>query len=436
MAALAALSRAWFAAKEGGLCGREQARAWALREVWREERSSDYGMLSFVASRVRKTKDGAPAGDHPAPQSIGEFFERVDADPEWHPGKLAEGARRGRKRVLRGPKQTAIVAAAKRLKKQGDEPTYAAIVAACPTATLNPDTELPVDKRAVYNVFREACFDEGADDPWDNRPRLSRNALDDASRLRRWDFAKHMMSLSRRPQWYYDNLVWCDLCNSVLPRTQKKAQEMALARKGKKGWMSKGSQAQSQNLRGPKHHLKLNSSDTVRLWWAPILTRGKLHIEPLPDDFPGETPQGAEIMVAKVRAALNVRFPGGGRQPRVLFTDRGNGFYNAGSGAITDQYSASLKFHDLKAFFPKSAAVQPGQLQEVMLHETAVSWMRDRLTKTLPKRCWEEAPEAYRARLKACAAHINGTCDVEGLCRELPSRVKDLADREGDRLAK
>ena len=55
---------------------------------------------------------------------------------------------------------------------------------------------------------------------------------------------------------------------------------------------------------------------------------------------------------------------------------------------------------------------------------------------TLPKRCWEEAPEAYRARLKACAAHINGTCDVEGLCRELPSRVRDLADREGDRLAK
>ena len=141
-------------------------------------------------------------------------------------------------------------------------------------------------------------------------------------------------------------------------------------------------------------------------------------------------------MVAKVRAALNVRFPGGGRQPRVLFTDRGNGFYNAGSGAITDQYSAALKFHDLKAFFPKGAAVQPGQLQEVMLRETAVSWMRDRLTKTLPRRCWEVAPGAYRARLKACAAHINGTCDVEGLCRELPSRVRGLADREGDRLAK
>ena len=68
-------------------------------------------------------------------------------------------------------------------------------------------------------------------------------------------------------------------------------------------------------------------------------------------------------MVARVRASLNVRFPGGGRQPRVLFTDRGNGFYNAGSGAITDEYRGALRRHDLKAFFPLNASVQPGQLQ-------------------------------------------------------------------------
>ena len=137
----------------------------------------------------------------------------------------------------------------------------------------------------------------------------------------------------------------------------------------------------------------------------------------------------------KVRAALNVRFPGGGRQPRVLFTDRGNGFYNAGSGAISEEHRGALRRHNLRAFFPADASVQPGQLQEVMLHETAVSWMRDRLTKTLPKRCWEETLEAYRARLKACAAQINSACDVDGLCRELPSRVKDLDRRQGDRLA-
>ena len=98
--------------------------------------------------------------------------------------------------------------------------------------------------------------------------------------------------------------------------------------------------------------------------------------------------------------------------------------------------SGALRCRDLRAFFLADASVQPGQLQEVMLHETAVSWMRDRLTKTLPKRCWEETLEAYRARLKACAAQINGACDVDGLCRVLPSRVMELDRRQGDRPAK
>ena len=79
------------------------------------------------------------------------------------------------------------------------------------------------------------------------------------------------------------------------------------------------------------------------------------------------------------------------------------------------EYRGALGRHDRRAFFPADASVQPGQLQEVMLHETAVSWMRDSLAKTLPKR---------------------SACDVDGLCRELPSRVKDLDRRQGDRLAK
>ena len=54
--------------------------------------------------------------------------------------------------------------------------------------------------------------------------------------------------------------------------------------------VSKGAQMRSQNLRGPKHVLKLSSSDTVRVWWVPIVTHGKLHIEALPDNFPGEIP--------------------------------------------------------------------------------------------------------------------------------------------------
>ena len=149
--------------------------------------------------------------------------------------------------------------------------------------------------------------------------------------------------------------------------------------------MSRGSQAHSQNLRMPKHLLKLHSSDTVRVWWVPILTRGKLHVEPLPDNFPGETEEGAELMVGRVRAALNIRFQGG-TAPTRLFTDRGNGFYNSGTGRITTKYKAALQANGLQAFFNTDASIQPGKLQEVMLHETAVSWllgMRDRASGSL-----------------------------------------------------
>ena len=112
---------------------------------------------------------------------------------------------------------------------------------------------------------------------------------------------------------------------------------------------------------------------------------------------------------------------------RDRFTDRGNGFYNPGTGAITNGYRAALRGHQLQAFFPASASIQPCQLQELMLHETAVSWVRDRLKKTLPRKCWEETEEAYGARLKEAAPHINSTHGVEGLCMEFPGCLENLS---------
>ena len=66
-----------------------------------------------------------------------------------------------------------------------------------------------------------------------------------------------------------------------------------------------------------------------------------LNVELLPDDFPGDQPAGADVLVARVRAALNVRFQGT-TPPRVLFTDRGAGFYNPGNGQITKEYKAAM----------------------------------------------------------------------------------------------
>ena len=61
---------------------------------------------------------------------------------------------------------------------------------------------------------------------------------------------------------------------------------------------------------------------------------------------------------------------------------------------------------------------------------------RERLKKTLPRCPWEESVDAYRRRLKAAAAHVNEMFDVDGLCRELPQRLKALRQTGGDRIAK
>ena len=427
------LRNAWLGGQDGRLRGREQAKAWALREAWNLQTESPYGMLQFVCGHVRTNKNGEPKGDHPQHGSMSEFFAKVDADPDWFPGKTS-GAKRGPARVLKGGKKSAIVQAAKKLKREGTDITYPEIVAAAPSAILNPETGEPVDKKLVYRLFREDCHGDDPEDRWDNRPRLSRTALEPLQVQKRLAFGKYMQTLGYTDAWYFKNLAWCDICNSILPRTQSKANQQKTARKGKKYWGSKAEQQYSHNLRGSKRVLKMRSSDTVRVWFVPILARGKLHIEVLPDDFPGDVEEGMAAFVARVRAGLNARFPDGG--PKQLFTDRGNGFYGSGSGAMTDSYRAALKANKLNAFMGTSASMQPGCLQEVMLHETAMAWVRIRLAKTVPKNCWTESVADYHKRLKACCADINATHNVDGLCRELPLRVQMLVDNKGDCIPK
>ena len=82
------------------------------------------------------------------------------------------------------------------------------------------------------------------------------------------------------------------------------------------------------------------------------------------------------------------------------------------------------------------ASVQPGSLQELMLHETAMAWVRDRLKKTVPQKPWEESIEAYGSRLKDIALYINRNYNADGLCRQLPNRVAMLMKIEGDRIPK
>ena len=64
------LASLWLKAPEGKLCGREEAKAWALQEVWHADDKGAYGMLPFIASKLRKTKDSLPQGDPPGTSAL------------------------------------------------------------------------------------------------------------------------------------------------------------------------------------------------------------------------------------------------------------------------------------------------------------------------------------------------------------------------------
>jgi hypothetical protein len=427
------LREAWLGGREGYLSGMEEARAWALREVWRDEGKSSYGMLVHIAGKVYKTSSKKKK-EHPTPSALSQLFDRVDADKDWFPGKNDQ-EQHGPAPALSGTNQTLVARSAMAMKERGEEPTYAKLVASNPKASCNPGTERPVDKKVVYNVLRKRCYDDPNDksDTWTNSTRCSKNALTEKQIVARHAWAKWMKAKPHSATWYYEKLIWTDICNTILPRTLKKHEEQILARKSKKGWGSKKTKLKSRNLKGNVAATKQKSYDSIRVWWAPVLMRGKLHIEVLGQEFPGDKAAGAAILVSKVRSAVNIRFQSADK-PSVLFVDRGQGFFANNNGKITKDFKTALQENALKTFNGDDGSMQPGRLQELMLHETAVSWIRVRENSTRPPNAWEETPAQLGTRLREICKDINDNLDVEGLCRALPCRLDKLDNAKGDRI--
>ena len=98
--------------------------------------------------------------------------------------------------------------------------------------------------------------------------------------------------------------------------------------------------------------------------------------------------------------------------------------------------SRPLRQHDLAAFMGDDAREQPNTLAQVLLHETAVAWVRLQQTRTTPRQPWAETRAAFGERMRAIARRINEEYNVEALCREFPGRIQKLIDLDGDNLTK
>ena len=83
------------------------------------------------------------------------------------------------------------------------------------------------------------------------------------------------------------------------------------------------------------------------------------------------------------------------RFPKVLFTDRGTGMYSP-QGYVVRDYAAAVEDSGFRLYWGAHAKQQSPDMGDVLLHETAVSWVRSQLRKTRPEGLpWEETSIAH-----------------------------------------
>lgn len=423
------LRDAWLCAPAGRLCAWQQARALALREVSKEFHAGR-AQLEWVAERVEKVGGGSPGK-----AALSKFFALVDADPDWFPGKKG-GEKPGRKPVLTRAKRRCIALSAMSSKKQrGDEPCVAAVVHACPRATLNPSTRQPFCDRTIRKVFLEDCYDSSPDFPWRFQCPLQKVFLSAPVKEQRLAMSQGLLRSHPSSAWWAQHVVWFDPCSTILPGSQKQYDQMRQVCKGKKRYISDDSKLYSPNLSGPPTALKQRGWEGKKVNWFMVLARGVVHVEVMPETWTLDG-DGLAAFVARLPNILRRMFGPSAHLPRVVFTDRGTGMYNP-AGKIVWKYSEALAAAGFRSFWGDDASVQAPDMGDMLLHETAVAWLRQGLKAEKP--CvppWEETQLLWAQRARQVVRRINANFDVKGLCSAFPQRLSDVVSGSGERLRK
>ena len=154
-----------------------------------------------------------------------------------------------------------------------------------------------------------------------------------------------------------------------------------------------------------------------------------------------QAPYGTRLLAMRLPDTLNRMLGKSVRKPRTSFTDRGPGFYHRRWGTTTGDYESACRELGFKAWAGSNSKYgprsQPPDLADVLLHETAVSWLRRQEEQTRPTKPWEESPQDLAVHLQQGVNRINRSFDVRGLCMELPRRLELLVGTTfGDRLPK
>jgi len=377
-------------------------------------------------------------GQTPSKTAVAQWRYTFDEDPGWFPGKTEkERAKPGPKKLLTAQKAVAIANSAMAIKRAGFEPSVSLVKEKCPVATLNPETQQPFTDKYILEVFKDKCHDDGSIVPWKQWNPLQRTALPDFLKTMRVTWGRGLLSEGASPGWFFRHCVWVDPCYNVLTTSRRQAFEQDQAKYGKgKRWISEDMRQYSRNYRASPYGGKQQQFGDRKVWWFIVLVRGRVHVEVMGAEW-RQTAEGMAEFVGRLPQVLQRMVGRGQPLPRVVFSDRGPGFYQGSTGHITNGYSTALKANGFRAFAGEDASSQPPDVADVLLHETAVAWLRFYLRKHSFSR--SGTLDAQEARLREVLAeaeeYINAEYDVEGLCKGLPDRLERLVhETKGDRL--
>jgi hypothetical protein len=302
------LQGAWGSAPAGKLAPSEQAKLWGLREALRNLGEDD-DQYEWMSKRVHVVGNGTlNGGGNPSRVAVFKFFARVDeVGSAWYPGIVTK-PRTGRPVEMTAQKKATIAKSMMAAKKKGDLPGYDTAMDRCPAATFNDTTGKFFSRQRVNQVLTTECYDEDPSRPWEFRFGAKRRALTAEARAERKSWAIRILKERRRPQWFFLNAIWIDLCSKVIPGSPKKAfDQLQSGRNKRKRLMSPGSLHMSTNAGGSDTAEKQCSWGDTRVWFGVVLARGVLGVTVFVDTdvFSGENPEGTARFVDRLPRLLD-----------------------------------------------------------------------------------------------------------------------------------
>ena len=396
--------------------------------------------VNWIASKLRKTDETGEAysNDPPTHGALTQFFQKVDWDSDYFPGKHS-GTKRGPPPTVTPAKRARIIQSGMSQKDEGEEPSPDVTVITHPMSTYNPKTKQAFCGKTIRKIWLKHCYDFTPEFPWKYQYPLQRRFLPEDTKEHRLTMTNHILEQEEHGdsvQWWAQNVLWFDPCASILPTTRRQYVRMRQAELGnKKRLISDDAKEYSRNMRGAKESLKQAGFESMRISWLMVLARGKVAIEMLPEGWTVDS-KGVAHATRLLPRILRRMLGEGAPLPRVLFTDRGTGMYTP-NGHICRAYGNAVKAAGFRTYWGANASMQSADMGDLLLHETAVAWLRNRMRRERPVVLpWSETRAQWADRAARCERYINENYDAPGLCRRFPSRLRTCREREGDRIPK